>query len=631
MKHFLAILLILSAVFFQVGTSVVAADDLTGHSLEAEMREAVTRGIMAGYGNGHYGPDDAVTRAQFATFLARALELPSGEASFSDVPASHPLAGGIGRASKAGIVGGYPGNVFRPEENISREQMAVMIDRALEYKRVQRTPIALTFTDTEQIHPSFRTAVAHNAYFGIIQGMPQGNQRFRFGPKDDATRAHAAAFMIRMLKVAETGTGNTELYHVGTVDSGGQVRLQPEPYMSYRDAEQAGAEVIVKGEKILKMQSGMVAATPSAGESTTRIFAANKTTQLTYVMGGAELEYISSDEEWVEVRYADSTGFVRQRDARLIPSGLMQGRSYYQPVNGVLRHYVYNPLTNATGMYYYGDAPSFMQENERYYSRNGRDFYHASGQKAGEAYQYFNYLPLRTKTNYTAEDLNRYIRSVTTEINGKVVAQESPLRNLGHVFKQAEERYGINALYLFAKAIHESSYGLSEIANQRKNLFGYQAYDRDPLGNAKPFNSFEESIMFVAEAMDERYLTPAGVNYRGAVLGNKSHGMNVNYASDPFWGQKIAGHMYRADTYLGKKDYGHYTIARTTEALNVRPQPNTGLAAQYQYPGASYFVALLESTNQSDGTWYRIYSDHKDHEFGYVHGNYVQPVPIMKR
>ena len=50
---------------------------------------------MAGYGKGRFGPDDKVTRAQFATFLARALDLPSGTSSFSDVPSTHPLAGGL--------------------------------------------------------------------------------------------------------------------------------------------------------------------------------------------------------------------------------------------------------------------------------------------------------------------------------------------------------------------------------------------------------------------------------------------------------------------------------------------------------------------------------------------------------
>lgn len=629
LTHILLIsLLILSACFFHTNAQAAAKDDLTGHSLESEMRKAVELGVLAGYGKGKFGPDDKVTRAQFATFVSRALKLPSGKSSFSDVPSTHPLADGIGRAADAGIVSGYPGGVFRPGENITREQMAVMIDRALAYKKVSRTKMALTFTDTNNIHPTFRDAVAHNVYFGIIRGMPSG-QGYRFGPKDDATRAHGAAFIIRMLDVAETGDGSVDFYHVGKVLANGDVSLQAQPYLSYSDAAKANAELIFKGEKILKMNSGTVAASPRTGESVTRIYADDRKTQRTYIMPGAEMQYVSSDENWVRVKYADSEGLVSQKDATLIPTALEKGKSYYVRKNGVVQHHIYNPLNNTSAVYFYGEAPSFMKENESYFSLNGRDFYNASNTKVGEAYQYFNYLPLRTQTNYTAEDLNRYIKSVTSKINGKVVGEESPLRNLGETFKKAEKEYGINALYLFGKAIHESSYGLSEIANERKNLFGYQAYDKDPLGNAKPFDSFEDSIMFVAKEMNERYLTPDGVNYRGAILGNKSHGMNVNYASDPLWGQKIAGHMYRADAFLGKKDIGHYTIARTTEALNVRNEPNTSLAAQYRYPGANYYVALIEESKQADGTWYKVYSDHKDYQYGYIHGDYVKRIPLM--
>lgn len=627
----LSLLLLFAVILPIISVQAAKKDDLTGHSLEYEMRKAIDLGILAGYGNGRYAPDEKVTRAQFATFITRALNLPYGAPTFSDVPPSYRLADGIGRAAQAGIVKGYPDGTFKPEENITREQMAAMIDRALQYKKVTRKKIALTFTDTNEIAPGFRDAVSHNTYFGIIRGMPASGGAVRFAPKEDATRAQSAAFVVRMLEVIESGKGTVDFYHVGSINANGDIVLHSEPYLSFQDAAKANGDLIYKGEKLLRMKSGIAAATPGPGESVTRIFNDDRKTQRTYVASGSELQYVSSDEHWVRVRYANSEGLVRQQDVTLIPTEQLKGRSYYENRNGVVHHRIYNPLTNTYGVYFYGDAPSFMKEGAKYYSLNGFDFYNEKGEKVGTAYQYFNHLPLRTKTNYTGEDFNRYIRSITSTINGKVVAEESPLRDLGHVFKRAEEQYGINALYLFAKAIHESSYGLSEIAQQRKNLFGYRAYDRDPLGNAQQFKSFEESIMFVAKEMNERYLTPEGVNYRGAVLGNKSYGMNVNYASDPFWGQKIAGHMYRIDKFLGQKDFGYYTIARTTEALNVRHEPNTSRAAQYRYPGANYFVALLEQSKQADGTWYKIYSDSKDYEYGYVHGNYVERLPLLTR
>ncbi|MCM3489961.1 S-layer homology domain-containing protein [Alkalihalophilus marmarensis] len=607
-------------------------DDLTGHSLEAEMREAVNRGILKGYGPGRFGPDDRVNRAQFATFVARALSLPNGVSNFEDVPQSHPLAQGIGRTAASGIVAGYPNGSFYPERNITREQMAAMISRALEYEGMSLTPAALTFTDVEQIHPNFREAVANNTYLGIIHGIPTSTQRLRFGPKDDATRAQAAAFIVRMLQVLESGDSLNDLYKTGTIVNG-QVRLDTQAYLTYQQAATTGKDLIYQGQNLMKMKNGLVVANPPAGQEIVRIMNAAKTSQLTYVVKGTELQYINADENWVHVRYADGEGYIRQSEAWLLPTELQKGRAQYTVTNGVLH---YRGFDHLKGEYEwarpYSDAPSFMQNGQVYYSLNGYDFFNVSGQKVGTAYQYFNFLPLRTKTNYTAEDLNRYIASVNQTINGKNVATDSPLLNLGHVFIEAQEKYGINALYLFGKAIHESSYGLSVIAEQRKNLFGYGAYDSDPLGNAKPFNSFEESIHHVANSMNNRYLTPGGDQYRGAVLGLKGHGMNVNYASDPLWGQKIASHMYRADNFLGKKDYGYYTIAKTTTAgLNVRSDASTSSTAQFQFPQAGHYVAYVPGRNQAVATWYQIFSDHKDHQYGYVHGSYIEPINIMKR
>ncbi|OLS38992.1 hypothetical protein BTR22_04940 [Alkalihalophilus pseudofirmus] len=607
-------------------------DDITGHVLEGEMRKAVELGILGGYGPGRYGPNDKVTRAQFATFLTRALKLPAAQSTFSDVPSTYPLAAGIGSAAGANIVAGYPGNTFKPEQNITREQMAAMIGRALEYKGMKVAPQALTFTDSAQIHPNFVDAVSKNTYLGIIAGMPTSDQRFRFAPKDDATRAQAAAFIVRMLQVLETGDSLNDLYKTGTIVNG-QVRMDSQAYLTYQQAANAGKDLVYQGQTLLKMKNGLVVANPPARQEIVRIMDATKSRQLTYVVKGTELQYINADENWVHVRYADGEGYIRQSEAWLIPTELQKGRAQYTVTNGVLH---YRGFDHLKGEYEwarpYSDAPAFMQNGQVYYSLNGYDFFNASGQKIGTAYQYFNFLPLRTKTNYTAEDLNRYIASVNQTVNGKNVAKDSPLLNLGHVFIEAQEKYGINALYLYGKAIHESQYGLSVIAEQRKNLFGYGAYDSDPLGNAKPFNSFEESIHHVANSMNNRYLTPGGDQYRGAVLGLKGHGMNVNYASDPLWGQKIASHMYRADNFLGKKDYGYYTIAKTTTAgLNVRSDASTSSAAQFQFPQAGHYVAYVPGRNQAGATWYQIFSDHKDHQYGYVHGSYLEPINIMKR
>lgn len=617
-------------------TSSIASpkDDLVGHSLEGEMRATIERGIMAGYGPGVFAPNDPVTRAQFATFLARALNLPPGESSFSDVRENYVLRDGIARAASAGLVSGYPNNIFKPEERITREQMAALIDRSLDYKGIDKTPMNLSFVDQDQIAPIFRTAVANNTYFGIIGGFPAANGQFRFGPKEPATRAQAAAFINRFLKVVESQGERQVHYQIATLDGKGGFTVNPTAYMNYEAARSnisnTSNQVVMLGSEVVWMSQGIVYSAPPEGQNIVVVFEDEAMTrQLTYVTTGVEMKYLESTGKRVKVQIANRTGYINQNAAKLMPTSLVKGRSYYKNEGGHLVHYIYNYRTNQYAKYTYGKAPSFMAANANYHSWDGIEYFSTSGQSVGKAHQYFNFLPLRTKTSYTAEELDSYIKHMASTTDR---LKDSPLDGLGEVFKQAEEMYNINALYLFAKAIHESDFGVSAIAQEKKNLFGYQAFDSDPMGNAKPFETFAESILFVAEAMNRRYLDPSGENYRGAVLGNKGHGMNMRYASDPFWGQKIAGHMYRADNFLGRKDTNGnaYTIAQTTSLLNVRPQPNTLQAAQFTFPTAGYYVVLLENSQQSDGTWHKIYSDHKTHEFGFVHGQYVNPITTVR-
>lgn len=604
---------------------LVAADDLKGHVLETEMRAVVELGIMKGYREGVFGPNDSITRAQFATFVARALNLPSPpptQENFNDVPRGVGLADGIYRAAAAGIVSGYPGNEFKPDQRITREQMAVMIDRALGYKSINRTPVFLAFTDLEQIAPMFRQAVSHNVYFGIIRGNPVGNGLYRFAPKEDATRAHAAAFIHRMLFVINNNGQQIVNYQIGTITNG-KLNLAPTQYLSYADAlrnmTNLDTQVITLGQQIVKMKDGIVVAAPTPGNATVQIYEETMRTNLTYVVPGTELKYLDSDDKKIKVQIADAdtVGFIKSTEAMLIPTPLITNRTYYEVVNGELRHVIFNHLRRTTGSYMFGPAPKQMSNGETYISWNGIDFVGINNNKTISYTQYFNYLPLHTKSNYTAEELNAYVAHVRPQ---------SPLRNLGHVFIEAQELYGVNALYLFAKAIHESDFAMSKIAVEKNNLFGLNATDSDPEGNADTFESMEGCIMHAARFLSTTYFSFGTWRYNGVVLGNKSKGLNVRYASDPYWGQKIAGHMNRIDRFHNRKDYNKYAIGLTTSAsLNVRHQPVVSPSTvQFTYPRAGYYVAILEETAQPDGTWFKIISDHGSFKEAYVHSNFVR-------
>ena len=74
----------------------------------------------------------------------------------------------------------------------------------------------------------------------------------------------------------------------------------------------------------------------------------------------------------------------------------------------------------------------------------------------------------------------------------------------------AEEKHGVNARFLLAAAMHESGWGTSSISRIKKNLFGYNAYDRDPGRYASAFRGYASGIDAVAKFMKRAYLTPGG-------------------------------------------------------------------------------------------------------------------------
>ena len=95
-------------------------DDITG-TLETEMREAVKRGLLLGYGDGKYGQEEHVTRAQFAAFIQRALSLPEAQSNFKDVTPNMTLAASVNAVAGAGIMQGVSTELFNPDALITRE------------------------------------------------------------------------------------------------------------------------------------------------------------------------------------------------------------------------------------------------------------------------------------------------------------------------------------------------------------------------------------------------------------------------------------------------------------------------------------------------------------------------------
>jgi N-acetylmuramoyl-L-alanine amidase len=181
-----------------VSQAAASKDDITGHWAEDHMRALVERGVMVGTGPNQYSPDNNVTRAEFATLVSKALQLPPSEKSFPDLGQAFPgLQDGVKKAAGAGVVAGGTDGNFYPNKNMSRQEMAVMIDNAMKYKGKQSTVSMLPFADKDAI--LYKDAVGRIAGASLISGYPDNT----FGPYDTSSRAMAAVVLSRMLGYIE--------------------------------------------------------------------------------------------------------------------------------------------------------------------------------------------------------------------------------------------------------------------------------------------------------------------------------------------------------------------------------------------------------------------------------------------
>lgn len=111
----------------------------------------------------------------------------------------------------------------------------------------------------------------------------------------------------------------------------------------------------------------------------------------------------------------------------------------------------------------------------------------------------------------------------------------TPMENMGEIFKHAEKRFGVNAYFLASIAVLESNFGRSAIARDKKNLFGFGAYDDNPYGHAHSYHSFGESVIKVADYLNKQYLTQGGAYYNGTTTAD----IGKRYATDRNWSNKI--------------------------------------------------------------------------------------------
>ncbi|WP_338449577.1 S-layer homology domain-containing protein [Niallia oryzisoli] len=173
-------------------TPPVYSDLDGGHRFYDEILYLAFKGVVKGYPDGTIRPNEEVTRAAAAIMIGRALDL-NGEqraTKFSDVGANQVASGYIASAVAEGIIQGYPDGTYRPNETVTRGQMAIFLSRAFDLTVEVDAP----FTDISSSmasYPHIKRILAEN----ITQGYPDNT----FRPNEKVTRAQFSAFLARAL------------------------------------------------------------------------------------------------------------------------------------------------------------------------------------------------------------------------------------------------------------------------------------------------------------------------------------------------------------------------------------------------------------------------------------------------
>lgn len=398
---------------------------------------------------------------------------------------------------------------------------------------------------------------------------------------------------------------------------------------------------------IIAMNSGIAISYPARSNSSTLTitqFETNVANQkTTYVTKHRELGYFDTTSYYgdgngkIEIMLTGFRGFVDLNNVDLVPTKIMERnqaillggndrtganeypfwvrvyQSHYTVVqNGAYKDLVFKAYSGWANSTTYpaeytmvvGLAADWMKVNDVYYSFDGYNFYSDRRclNKVNTYYNYYQFLSLRTKSKIPVSAYNQLLINKQKEY-GK-------LFNQGSVFLEGQELYGSNAAIVFAMACLESAYGTSNYAMTRNNLFGWNAYDSNP-DSASYFPTVRQGILEHMGINLRGYSDIYDARYFGSHVGNKGSGFNVKYASDPYWGYKIAAIAYELDKIANNFNGNLYDTHQTSMGYI----PNYKTTVYTSIGGAPLFTTEYGSTYQNnmmvtvlskEGAWYKI-------------------------
>jgi hypothetical protein len=174
--------------------------DIEGHWAQSNIERALALGIVNGYGNGVFRPDNKISRVELVAMLARALgweaeaQDVSGALGFADaeaIPSWARLA--VAGAVASGIIRGYEDGTFRPGSLTNRSELAAIAAKSLKLP-MAASKEGLAFSDADQI-PAWASEYVSAVYEA---GVMRGRSASRFAPLGTVTRAEAAVLILNV-------------------------------------------------------------------------------------------------------------------------------------------------------------------------------------------------------------------------------------------------------------------------------------------------------------------------------------------------------------------------------------------------------------------------------------------------
>jgi hypothetical protein len=189
----------------QVGASLVDFNDTKEHWAREYIGRLAARGVVNGMGDNYYQPDASLTRAQFLTMLSKTIygldPSQTEPAGFADVPEMVWFYNYVNWGYANSIVNGIDEVTFAPNDNITREQMAIMLSNFARSTELvlPESSAGVSFTDSTLISPWASESVAKIVSSGIMSGYPEGN----YNPQGKATRAEAATVIYKLILIRD--------------------------------------------------------------------------------------------------------------------------------------------------------------------------------------------------------------------------------------------------------------------------------------------------------------------------------------------------------------------------------------------------------------------------------------------